>query len=705
MKLFRREEEIGVVWRVAMLLGVVLLAFAVTISVAIWQTVGRINETESSRNRVAVAAAFMRELARVEALARSNNDWDDEVFEDDFGRDAVRSLGGAPVRRIESDSDFDEIWVQDANGRLLLTIAREGNPRALHGPTDATTVDAMAAATLRTGMPQSVFVRHEGGLAAYATAMLDARSDFMREVPGSAGGVLVVHENVAGEFLADTASMLQLGKLELYPSAAMSDDSIVVAGAKDAAPVSVRWPGGSSRLDLVLAELPVILLIASVFLALTYFLARRLFSSFRYLSRQARLDWLSNLPNRWALQHAIRIAARADEVMTLALVDLDSFKTINDYHGHSTGDHVIRHIARRLRALMPEDAFVARIGGDEFAVLLTGPGSLPHINVAVATLLDDLTAPFRAGSHSVQIGASVGIAMITGEVRGGELLRRADIAMYVAKRNGKMGVAHYEAEMDADAAADIAMKDDLAAAIAQQGLTLKYQPIIDARSGEILSIESLARWTSATHGIVPADRFIPLAEKFGLITALSTDLFERACRDCVTLPGVRLSVNISVSQIDRADFPAFVAGILGKTGLSPHRLEIEITETSLVRGGARARAVLESLSDMGIRLTLDDFGTGFASIGFLRQFRFDALKIDRSIVADSTRSAAARGVVVACVAMARALDIEVVAEGVETEEEAALMRAEGCQQLQGWLFCRAVELDDIRARLNLQRAA
>jgi EAL domain-containing protein (putative c-di-GMP-specific phosphodiesterase class I) len=282
------------------------------------------------------------------------------------------------------------------------------------------------------------------------------------------------------------------------------------------------------------------------------------------------------------------------------------------------------------------------------------------------------------------------------------LLRRADIAMYAAKRNGRMNVVRYDESMDRDAAADVALKDDLATAVAQGQLWLKYQPIVDARTGEIVAVEALARWTSDIHGVVSPGRFIPLAEKFGLMGPLSAQLFERACRDCASLPGIRLALNVSAAQIGRPDFPALIRGTLARTGLPPDRLEIEITETSLVRGGDRARAALEALSAMGIKLTLDDFGNGFASIGFLRQFPFDALKIDRSIISESMRSAAARGVIVACIAMARALDMEVIAEGVETVEEADLMRAEGCRLLQGWLFCRAVPIEEIRARLQDQ---
>jgi diguanylate cyclase (GGDEF)-like protein len=683
------------------MLGLLLLAFITTISVSTWQTVEQINQAEAESARRAVSAVLEREVERIERFGLAHDDWDDEILEDASVEPsgARASDGPAQVLMVEDDADgrFDEMWVLSENDERLLAIIPASN-RSSHNVVPAPHLVEKLKKAIGSGKrSESMLHTHGGMLAIFVIIKLGPESELLQYAGRNRGGYLIVHEDVAASFLNETANMLQLRGLGFHTQSQNLPDRTILPIADKQGKIigSFAWTSSDSKWALVFEQLPIVSGLAIFFLLVASLLLRRLQSSFRYLQRQARIDWLSQLPNRWSLQHAIRRDARAGQPAALALIDLDSFKTVNDYHGHKVGDEVLKQVARLLSDIAPRSAMVARLGGDEFAIFTTGDDCERWLRVSIEDLLAELSVPLDISGHSLIVGCSVGIALSEPNRPAGDLLRRADIAMYAAKHSGKMCYALYDPQMELETTSGISLKDDLVAAMRAGAIGLKYQPIMSAKTGEIVAVEALARWTCGKNGSVSPDLFIPIAERFGLIGAIGSKLLMDSCRDCARLDKVRLAVNISAAQISRPDFVDTVLAALEATNMPFDRFELEITETSLVKDGKRAKEALKQLSAMGIRITLDDFGSGYASIGFLRQFQFDALKIDRSIVADCTTNPASRGMIIACIAMANALGMEVVAEGIENEEQAVFMRAAGCHYLQGWLYSRAVYLDEL----------
>ncbi len=696
----RQTSEKSEIWGIGKILLLLVIAFTTTISASTWQTVSAIESADERRNQLAVTAMLNLEKERVERFAAAQNDWDDEILEEEPSTkeeerqhpDASRA--DLPTIITEAEGNFDEIWVTDRHGNALVVIEPESANHLLYQRNSPAAVKNHIAKLTTEKLRGSTFIRQGNGIGIFAVTPVEDSSEFAKTIIGAKGGFLLIQENVTQEFLAEMSQMLQLPNLS--NGSHRGGRNMVEITAKDGSRAgALRWTAAKSTFAVVISKLPLVILLALAFLLLAYFMIRKAQTSFRYLNRQARVDWLSKLPNRWALQRHIRGRIAEGLDVSLALIDLDAFKSINDFHGHIVGDNVIRYVARQLEQLCPNEGLVARLGGDEFAMVAQGKGGHHDLTNAIDRLLEKLAEPIEIDGHSMILGASVGIVRNEDNLHRGELLRRADIAMYAAKQSGRMCAMHYVPSMETVSLAMINMKDKLISAMNSGEIGLKYQPIICSRSGEIVAVESLARWFSPEDGNISAEAFIPVAEQFGLIGTIGQRLLAQACRELAHSPKVRLAVNVSAAQIARPDFIATVRAALAAAKMSPKQLELEITETSLVNDGSRARRSLEELSALGIRITLDDFGAGYASIGFLRQFRFDAMKIDRTIVSDCIENAASRGMLQACIAMASALEMEVIAEGVETEEQADMMRAAGCQLLQGWHFSRALPLNEI----------
>jgi predicted signal transduction protein with EAL and GGDEF domain len=336
--------------------------------------------------------------------------------------------------------------------------------------------------------------------------------------------------------------------------------------------------------------------------------------------------------------------------------------------------------------------------------VLSGPNAWQGVKRMADHVLDKMSIPFRVDERTVLIGASIGLTHgVRGEVDADELLRRADVAMYAAKRAGKMRVCQFDARLDQRQARIHQIETELRQSLAKNDFRLVYQPLFDTIDGHVRCVEALLRWTSPTLGEVEPVDFIPVAEESGLIDPMGRFILRKACEDAREWHGVRVAVNVSAAQLRNPDFPVHVKTILDETDFPARRLELEITETYLISDPETAGQVMRGLHDLGVSIALDDFGTGYASIGFLRQFSFDKLKLDRSLVVDAENSDAARALLQASVAMARALDMEVAAEGVETTGQADLMRVAGCDQLQGWLFDKAMTPQDLERVMASQR--
>ncbi|WP_245228457.1 EAL domain-containing protein [Pontixanthobacter sp. CEM42] len=413
-------------------------------------------------------------------------------------------------------------------------------------------------------------------------------------------------------------------------------------------------------------------------------------------------DSLSSLPNRRSLHGEIRGKIAKDEELAVALIDLDGFKMVNDLYGHAVGDELIKRCAVILREVCGEDAKCFRLGGDEFAIYMSGPLSNTILEGMCRGLLERLGQSIPIEERRIAIGASVGLSHTTGSdgLDSSELLRRADVAMYVSKRGGKMRCTWFKGDFDRNLEAIRDMDEELRAALLNNEFRVNYQPLVDAKTREVVAVESLIRWERPDGKKVGPNVFIPIAEESGLINSIGLFVLRQSCKDAIDWNGIKLSVNISAAQLRNPEFPIQLGQILEETGFEAERLELEITETCLVLDPVVAERSLDLIRGFGVNVVLDDFGTGYASIGFLRQFRFEKLKLDRSLVVDSADDESLRAMMLSSISMAQALKMDVTAEGVETEAQADLVRSAGCDQIQGWLYFKAMPPEDIAQHLS-----
>ena len=428
------------------------------------------------------------------------------------------------------------------------------------------------------------------------------------------------------------------------------------------------------------------------------------------LRHLAMHDALSGLPNRTFFGH--RLAELMEEVrrtghMAAVLsIDLDRFKEVNDTLGHLIGDALIRAVGQRLARLLRASDLVARLGGDEFAVITPDVGELGDLHTLAERIINVVRAPYAIMGHTLAIGASIGITSITresGEVA--DIMRRADVALYRAKAEGRNRACVYDADMDADLRERKEMERDLKDAIEYNDLMIAYQPLVGPSGEPMVGVEALCRWHHPIHGEIPPAKFIPVAEHSELIIPLGEWVLRQSCVEAKAWPGLTLAVNVSPLQFRRPDFVKVVARILAETGFPPERLELELTESTLVGNVEEAGTAMRELKALGVQLALDDFGTGYSSLLYLRTFPFDKLKIDRSFVRNIESAADSAAIVHAVVSLGRGLGMKVTAEGVETAEQHLFLRAAGVHSLQGFRFGRPGSALDITARLLKQADA
>jgi diguanylate cyclase (GGDEF)-like protein len=426
----------------------------------------------------------------------------------------------------------------------------------------------------------------------------------------------------------------------------------------------------------------------------------------------AHHDALTDLSNRAQLvsriDYELARTRRSDEGFAVFMLDLDRFKEVNDSLGHPIGDLLLREVAGRLRERTRDSDTVARIGGDEFAILQTLTGqTMEEITALAERLLSSIGEPFEVNGHQISIGASIGIAIAPHDGnQAGELLRNADLALYRAKAGGRNTYTFFELAMDAEARSRHALEADLRKALTQGEFEVHYQTVINVETGANCGAEALIRWIHPDRGMIPPDRFVPLAEENGLIVPIGEWVLRTACMEAATWPPhLKLAVNLSPAQFKRGNLVATVRSALADSGLAPKRLELEITESVLLYQNASNLDVLRGLKDLGVSIVLDDFGTGFSSLSYLRMFPFDTIKIDRSFVGDMETRDDCAAIVSAVAGLSRTLGIKTTAEGVETPEQFALLRAAGCTLAQGFMFSRpcpaaALEFSPTRSQIR-----
>lgn len=418
--------------------------------------------------------------------------------------------------------------------------------------------------------------------------------------------------------------------------------------------------------------------------------------------RAARLDPLTGVANRLLLREQLEEALLrqlgGDCDCALLLVDLDRFKLVNDTLGHSVGDQLLCEVARRLEECTGNDGVVGRLGGDEFAIVWRGAGDEATLGRLAEKVIVELTRTVTIGAADLHVGATIGISRAPRDGNREEvLIRCADLALYSGKEAGRGGYAFFEHQMYVDAEDYRSLENDVRNALSSDGLALHYQPIIDSRTSKLVGREALLRWSHPVRGPIPPDQFVPIIEDAGLIHQIGDWVIREACAEAARWPGdMRVAVNVSAAQLAGPGIAETVLGALASTGLAPGRLELEVTESIFIGDDVSTLAALERLRSIGVRLVLDDFGKGYSSFGYLSRAHFSKIKIDRSFVhgaAEGERDCSA--IVRAILALARGLSVETTAEGVENEREAAVMRALGCDQLQGYLFGKPVPASEL----------
>jgi diguanylate cyclase (GGDEF)-like protein/PAS domain S-box-containing protein len=429
----------------------------------------------------------------------------------------------------------------------------------------------------------------------------------------------------------------------------------------------------------------------------------------RYLAEH---DGLTGLPNRNSLQArlgaAIERVDASGESLSVICIDLDHFKEANDQHGHHAGDALLVETARRLQDSVIAPSFAARLGGDEFIIVQVAGGDQPAAAAELSgRLLEVLSTPVLFDGQDLSMGASLGVSLYPDDGRTTEsLMANADMALYRAKESGRGVYRFFKREMDESIRERRALARDLKQGIIDEELVVHYQPLARASDGEVCGFEALVRWQHPTRGMIPPLDFIPVAEENGLIAPLGEWVLRRACRDAASWDKpLRIAVNLSPLQLNNPALPTLVHEVLIESGLSPHRLELEITESALFKDYQRALDNLRRLKALGVRIAMDDFGTGFSSLSTLQSFPFDKIKIDKSFVENIHRHDRATVIVRAVLGLGRSLEIPVVAEGVETEEQILFLRGEDCAELQGYAIGRPAPVDSLTAWTMASEAA
>jgi diguanylate cyclase (GGDEF)-like protein len=427
------------------------------------------------------------------------------------------------------------------------------------------------------------------------------------------------------------------------------------------------------------------------------------------ISHMARHDALTNLPNRTLfreqLEKALRLVRRSDQVAVLCL-DLDHFKDINDSLGHPVGDVLLKEVARRLRECITENDTVARLGGDEFAIVQVCRDCEPSAVAMLASqVVEKVSAPYEIAGHQLVIGVSIGISLAPEDGKNpDELLKKADLALYRAKEDGRGTYRFFETGMDARAQARRILELDLRTALQRGEFEVYYQPIRDVAKDVVVAFEALVRWNHSLRGMISPVNFIPLAEETGLIVPLGEWVLRQACMDAAGWSqDVGVAVNLSPVQFKNPSLVSTVKEALKASGLPARRLELEITESVLLQNSEATLAVLHELRGFGVRISLDDFGTGYSSLSYLRSFPFDKIKIDRSFVSELATRDDSMAIVRAVTGLGKSLGIVTTAEGVETDAQFELLRREGCTQAQGYLFSRPRPAAEVEKMLTQPR--
>jgi diguanylate cyclase (GGDEF)-like protein len=669
------------------------------------------NVAEHQRNLMVLTQAIQSAESDLARLVTENAQWDDAVEQTNTMSDKTwfdQTWGSA----LSMGAVYDHVAVLDLeSGKLLWTQSKEDTAvqiETLLGDRSLSAYkDMLDLHNLRRGVI-SGFVDTSHGPMAIALAPIFSAA----KAPEGNGRVLYLGKHVDNLWLESIQKKLLIGGIAIgHPDIAKtpnfalkSPDGMHVLSLtwKDRLLGEILTASSSGKVGLTLAFL---VLVMTGIGFVCWKLVGQLLEDEGKAQYKALHDHLTGLPNRLSLTQSMQKLREVKLPYAIAFADLDGFKEVNDSYGHDIGDRLIYMIANGIRELSQTAVSSCRLGGDEFVVLFSGDTAQADAMQFAENLIAMLKQPFDLDGRLASVGASVGIADCDGTREVSEILRRSDIAMYKAKAHGKNRYCIFDETFDAERNENLVIAAELKSILSSRNLDIAFQPVVSARTAEITGLEALARWPSLSSRNVSADRFIAVAENCGLIDQLGELILEKACFAATNWPDIRLAINISAVQLNNPNFVQRSLAVLAKYGIATNRVEFEITETSLIHDTERAKQVFKALQKAGIKVALDDFGTGFSSIGYLRTFQFDRIKIDKSIIGKVMSSAAELAVVQGTLLVARGLSADVTAEGVESDEQASVLRLAGCTELQGFLYYKPMSAAVVTETLKRSKIA
>ncbi len=704
--IFANRRSLEFVFGVVVPTALTALAAAAVVYLAMARMAAEVNDID--RHGIARVIDVLKDeaLARMKTTAVEVASWG--TIETGLAENGAGTVPRALSNPSESGRYFNILIVVDASGSPTLSFldGQAIDPKNIG--INASDVAALVATQKeQPNRPVSGFVQSRLGPLVVGFVRVASPSG---QLPAASTRYLLVGRVVTGaRFLAITDA-LGIRNLTFGPAHAGAD-AVLINSADGAVLGAISWdPRVSGTEAMERARLPVLAVLTLLFVIMGV-LVVTIWKMMRGMSQEEKAalhaashDPLSGLPNRASFHRRLESAyAGPPNPITVLFADLDGFKEVNDTYGHDVGDRLIRAVAAGFRALVADGGTLARLGGDEFAVVVEGEDSAVRARAIGGSFVDFLDEAFDFEGRTVKVGCSVGVASdMDGRLTSGELVRRADVAMYVAKAGGKNRVALYDQGMDADRQARATLAAELREAVASDGLQVHYQPVISSKTGSISAVEALVRWIRPAGSISPVV-FLAIAEEAGMSDLIGAYVLRRVARDAQAFGDLKMVVNVFAAQFRDPAFPETLGAILRDAGMPPERLELDVTESFLASEPERARRSIEALHALGVSVALDDFGTGFSSVAYLRRFAFDKVKIDRSVVIDVIRDPASQSLVQAAVALAETLGAEVTAEGIEMAEEAEALKRAGCHELQGYYFGAPTVRSEILRRINRER--
>jgi diguanylate cyclase (GGDEF)-like protein len=708
-------------------IGVVVAVAVICVVVAVLTSAHRADEVSLDREQQlvqrAIAARGERILREVESVAATDRatlairtDYDPQWVE--------RSIGAW----LPTFFDHDVVVVVDGSDQIKYKFFRSpGDPagtdsRAQLAPSldllrgrlaaiPSRTIAVLAQNPRKPGRRTALIQQFAGRPAIVAAVAVGTEADLA--LGNDRAPIVFSVKYIDENMLREISNRLQLPGLRQIDDPAQADGQQVanIADPQGDAITRLAWtqtrPGGEimgSVLPFIAVAVAGFALLAGLMILYMRRATEAIMAGETQLRHLALHDPVCGLPNRIyfgeRLESVIAEVRRGGPSAAVFYIDLDHFKDVNDTLGHHVGDALILNVTQRLSRVVRGHNLVARLGGDEFAIITSCPSDSYSLQAIAGRIISAVCAPYSINGNNIIIGASIGIAVI--DRRAGDaadILRYADMALYRAKNEGRNRACIYDAAMDADLSQRKLLEGDLLQAIRSDGLAAAYQPIVNASGAVMVGVEALARWNHPTAGEISPVDFIPIAEHSGLIVELGEWMLRRACLDGKGWPDLTIAVNVSPLQFRRSDFVDTVERILNETGFDANRLELELTESTLLGNLETAELSMLRLKAIGVRFALDDFGTGYSSLLYLRRFPFDKLKIDSSFVRSIETAPDAAAIVHAVVSLGRGLGMKVTAEGVENAEQHLFLRAAGVHSMQGFRFGKPGPATNISARL------